>query len=93
MSRERKNFIQEEGNGEEKESKEIEEREEVEEADVDVKVEFTPDISMVIFVNKKGKLEVELKGIWTARLIRAIQLAVIKEYRKSKKEAITKKEE
>ena len=86
MSRERKNFIQEEGNGEEEESKETEEREEV-------KVEFVPDISMVISVNRSRKLEVELKGIWTARLIRAIQLAVIKEYRKSKKEAITKKEE
>ena len=74
-------------NAEEEESKENQEREEVE---VDV---FVPKVSMFIYVNKQGKLEVDLKGVWTARLIRAINLAVIKAYRAVKKTAITKKEE
>jgi len=63
------------------------------ETEREVKVGFEPDITMFIYVNKQGKLEVELKGVWTARLIRAIQLAVIKAYRAVKKEANTKKEE
>lgn len=63
------------------------------ETEREVKVGFEPDITMFIYVNKHGKLEVELKGVWTARLIRAIQLAVIKAYRAVKKEANTKKEE
>lgn len=65
-----------------------EEEEEKEVADI-----FVPKVYMHIYVDKKGGLKVSMEGSWKAKQIRAIQVAVIKAYRKHKKEAIIKKEE
>lgn len=88
MSR-KKDFEEEER----EDGKEEEMLDEEPETEREVRVGFEPDVSMVISVNKRGSLDVEIKGVWTARQIRAIQLAVIKAYRNMKKEAIIKKEE
>lgn len=47
---------------------------------------FVPEKVLVVVMNEKGKLVVDIQGPWQAREVRAIQLAVVKAYKRNKKQ-------